>query len=128
MSFQHVLWINLAVQILALSVCAVYVQRLAKDVRWFWCFLAEDHHSGFGEWKMDPLTQALIEIDAAKKQGEGQDERLLSLEQGIAAFRAEFKVLLAEFRLVRTIVFGMVGLVCTTALASLLVLIWKTKP
>jgi hypothetical protein len=46
----------------------------------------------------------------------------------VAAFRGEFKVLLAEFRLVRTIVFGMVGLVCTTALASVLVLIWKTKP
>ena len=118
MSLAYVLYINLTIQLFAASVCMCGLHRLAGG---FGCFLSEDHRPDSGEWRPDPLTQAITQIETAKKQGEGQDERIMALETTLA-------VLLAEFRLVRTIVFGMVGLVCTTALASVLVLIWKTKP
>jgi len=118
MDAVHILWLNLMVQLAAILACAkafcVANGRLSMIGSSRDCIsmpmIAEGRQGS--DWHMEPLTQALTELSAAKAQ--------------IASFEARF-VTKEEFSPVKRVVYGMVSVILTTAMLSILVLIWKGK-
>ena len=69
------------------------------------------------KYEIDPMTEALtkagMEAERANQKVDNLSKQFVTKE---------------EFAPVQKVVYGMVGVILVTALASLLILIWKTKP
>lgn len=77
-----------------------------------------DHVRRHQGWKPDPLTEAISDLDHLKDEVSTLSKKVS--EECVSKY---------EFQPIQRVVYGMVAVILTTALLSLLVLIWKgTKP
>ena len=130
MATLHILWFNLAIQSIVILIClkvlanhgGVYralgvggtnYAHLEARHNLSALMLAEERNPRSVEWHLDPLTQALTELATAKAR--------------IAEFEKLY-VTQKEFLPIQRAVYGVVIVVGTTAITSILFLIWKGKP
>jgi hypothetical protein len=119
---HYIIWFNLAVQFAVVFSGMLYLhfRRHARVSMPNVCLLNEStHEASSSGWHPDILTQTIVELAATREKVIAHDARLAELD-----IRYVTK---AEFVPVRMVVYGMVGVILTTALLSILVLIWRTK-
>ena len=121
MDSLHLLLLNLLVQVAAYFIARQALVRSLKSLNH--CVFADQGNPREG-WNPDPLTQALTDLKSAKDQILEQKETIARMDDHFLT-RKEFNL---AFTPVRNVVYGMVGIIITTALASVLLLIWKSKP
>jgi hypothetical protein len=117
----HMLLANLLVQVAACFIARQALVRSLKSLNH--CVFADQGNPREG-WSPDPLTQALTDLKAAKEQITEQKETIARMDDHFLT-RREFS---NAFTPVRNVVYGMVGIILSSALASILLLIWKSKP
>jgi len=110
MTFLQLLLLNLTVQICAMCI------SIWEFLPFRGCCFADDLNNESHGWRTDPLTEVRTESRDIRR-------RVGTIEECLK----DQYVTRADFDPVRRVVYGLVGLVLTTAVGSILALIWNVK-